>query len=199
MLTFNKLMQWAMDEGFIYSYGPSYDDPETMVYSGDLWNLCKAISGDRLDSPTMPRLDDIAEYHNAELRFDDETLTDEQGRIHNTNPTHYGWIPTYKVFDCQIWAQDEVDTGTLWEFAQNLIDDESNADQWYIDFTPLGFKRWSEQGESGFHHRQNDTPENMRKDIESKHGECEIIFAIDDTGQFDTRFSAWYRPNEEEI
>lgn len=193
MLTFNAILEAFREEW--QDVGPSYDDPETTVYSGDLWALAKCFSGNPTDSKTLDRIHDIAEHHGIELRFYDETITDEQGRVHNTNPTHWGWTPTYRVFDCEIWAEDEVDSDTLPDYADMLIDDDNNADQWGVDFSPLGFWRYDRQGESGFHHGQNDTPESMRSAIEARYGgDVEIIWAIDDTGQFDMRFGAWVRP-----
>lgn len=193
MLTFNAILN-GFDEWC--DIGPSYDDESIMVYSGDLWKLAKTFSGNGTDTKTLNRLADIAEHYGVELRFYDETITDEQGRVHNTNPTSWGWIPTYKVFDCEVWAQDEAQEN-LELYASMLVDDDNNADQWDIDFSSLGFIRYDEQGESGWHHGQNDTPESMRQAIEAKHGPCEIIWAIDDTGQFDVRFGAWFRKEEE--
>ena len=191
MLTFNKILDTFQDWQDV---GPSYEDPDLMIYSGDLWALAKMFSGESTDTKTLNRITDLAERYGVELRFYDETLTDEQGRVHNTSPSHYGWIPTYKVFDCEVWAQDEVDSGTLEQYAENLLDDDNNADQWGIDFSPLGFRQWQDIGESGFHHGQNDTPDKMRQAIESKHGECEIIWYIDSAGQFDCHFGAWFKP-----
>ena len=190
MLTFNKILntfqQWQ-------EIGPSYDDESVMVYSGDLWALAKLFSGNPTDTKTLNRITDIAENYGIELRFYDETISDEQGRVHNTTPTHYGWISTFKVFDCEVWARDEVDSGTLEQYAENLLNDDSNADQWDINFSILGFKRWQEIGESGFHHGQNDTPEKMRQAIEARYGECDVIWFIDSTGQFDCHFGAWFK------
>ena len=191
MLTFNKILDTFQDWQDV---GPSYEDSDVMVYSGDLWALAKMFSGESVDGKTLNRIADIAERYGIELRFCDETITDEQGRVHSTTPSHYGWVPTFKVFDCEVWAQDEVDSDTLEQYAENLLGDDNNADQWGINFSPLGFKQWQDIGESGFHHGQNDTPDKMRQAIESKHGECEIIWYIDSTGQFDCHFGAWFKP-----
>lgn len=187
MLTFNAILN-AYD-GW-QDIGQSYDDPDMTVYSGDLWALAKCFK----HKNSMQRLEDIAQYYGIELRFYDETITDGQGRVHNTTPQFYGWTPTFKVFDCDVWARDEVDSDTLQDYADLLMDDTSNADQWDTDFSPLGFRQWQEIGESGWHHGQNDTPEKMRQSIESKHGECNIIWFIDSTGQFDCHFGAWFKP-----
>jgi hypothetical protein len=191
MLTFNAILKnfdWC-------DIGPSYDDESVMVYSGDLWALAKAFSGNGTDTKTLNRITDIAENYGVELRFYDETITDYQGRVHNTNPTSWGWIPTYKFFDCEVWAQDEA-RDDVETYADLLVNDDSNADQWGIDFSELGFIRYEGQGESGWYPGQNDTPQSMRQSIEAKYGACEIIWTIDDTGQFDMRFGAWFRKVE---
>jgi len=196
MLTFNKILatwdQWS-------DIGPSYDDDSILVYSGDLWALAKAFSGKPTDTKTLNRLQDIAEHYGVELRFYDETITDDNGKVHNTSPTCWGWTPTYTIHDCQVWAVDEAqDSDHCESYAEYLIDNDNIADQFDVDFTPIGFKRWESLCESGFHHGQNDTPESLRESIEAIHGPCELIFYIDSTGQFDVTFGAWFKPENME-
>ena len=198
MLTFNKILADWQDWSDI---GPSYDNPETMVYSGDLWAFAKHFSGNVTDTKTLNRITDIAENYGIELRFYDETITDEQDRVHNTTPTHYGWTPTFTLHDCEVWAEDEAHDLELCEdYAEYLIDNDSMADQFGVNFEPIGFKRWEGVlSESGFHFGQNDTPESLRSTVEEKYGDCELIFYIDSTGQFDAHFSAWFKPTNKEI
>ena len=194
MLTFKKILttfgQWN-------DIGPSYDDNDIMVYSGDLWALAKIFTGDRCDTRTLNRLHDIAETYGVELRFYDETIRDDNGFIHNTTPSHYGWTPTYAIHDCEVWAIDEAQEHVE-DYADYLIDNDNTADQFHVDFTSIGFKRWSGLCESGFHYGQDDTPDSLRETIEAKHGPCELIFYIGSTGQFDVTFGAWFKPENKE-
>jgi len=194
MLTFNKILaefdQWN-------DVGPSYDDNDITVYSGDLWALAKMFTGDRCDSKTLNRLHDIAGNYGIELRFYDETITDDNGFVHNTTPAHYGWTPTYAIHDCTVWAENEAQDHVE-DYAYYLIDNEDIADRFNVNFTSIGFKRWDGLCESGFHYGQNDTPDSLRETIETKHGPCELIFYIDSTGQFDVTFGAWFKTTNEE-
>ena len=196
MLTFNKILlsfdQWQ-------DIGPSYEDPETTIYSGDLWALAKQFSGVAIDGKTLGRITDLAEYYGIELQFHDQTITDESGRVHNTTPTSWGWTPTYAVHDCSVWAEDEAhDPDHCEDYAEYLINNDNLADQFGVSFELIGFKRWDgELCESGFHYGQNDTPESLRETIEAKHGPCELIFYIYSTGQFDMR-GAWFKSTETE-
>lgn len=190
MYTFNKIMESFDRWGDV---GVSYDDQNIMVYSGDLRALYNRFS----HSNAQNRLTDIAEHYGAELRFYGETIADNNGRIHNTIPTHYGWIPTFMITsDGDIWAEDEVNDSSLESYADVLINNDNQADLWKTDFSRLGFVKYDKQGESGFHYGQNDTPQNMRDEIENAFGECDIIWSIDGSGQFDVMFSAWYKPKE---
>ena len=87
MLTFNKILDTFQDWQDV---GLSYEDSDVMIYSGDLWALAKMFSGESTDTKTLNRITDIAEHYGVELWFYDETLTDEQGRVHDTQPSHYG-------------------------------------------------------------------------------------------------------------
>lgn len=194
MLTLNAILnkydQWQ-------DIGPSYEDESVMVYSGDLWALAKSFSGDSTDTKTLNRLQDIANHYGVELRFYDETITDESGRVHNTMPNGWGWTPTYAVHDCSVWAEDESQEHVE-DYATYLIDNDNMADQFGVDFTSIGFTQWESLCESGFHYGQNDTPQSLRESIEAKHGPCELIFYIDSTGQFDVTFGAWFKPENKE-
>lgn len=188
MLTVSRIL-----ESFDWSdIGPSYEDESIMVYSGDLWALAEKYSGKRLDGQTIDRIQSIMESRGIELSFHDETVTDEQGRVHNTSPNGWGWIPTYVVGDGWILAQDEAESDPE-EYAELLTDSDTMADQWGVDFSSLGFRKYESQYESGLHPGQTDTPDKARQSIESELGPVEIIWAIDGTGQFDMKFSAWIR------
>jgi hypothetical protein len=193
MLTANKIL--SSFDGWS-DIGPSYEDESVTVYSGDLWHLAKRFSGESTDVKTLNRLYEIMERIGVELRFYDETVTDEQGRVHNTKPTCWHWTPTFIVGDGWIMAQDEVEDD-LESYADLLVNNDDCADQWDVDFGKLGFRKVGDY-ESGFYPGQTDTPENARKALESKHGPLDIIWCIDSTGQFDMNFSAWIKPEGKE-
>ncbi len=176
MITLNSYLNRFQFEGIHYVEG-------TPVYTGNLNNLPDGHAS---------RLDDLCQQANIQLRYYDETITDDNGKVHEIYPEYHGQAPTYCWLADGIMAQDEVKE-FIDDYAEHLTDNPHSADQWSTDFTSLGFKKFDYEAESGFHYGQNDTPKKLAELIQSKHDGAEIIFSINSTGQFDIHFSAWYR------
>ena len=190
MLTINKILESAIEVGDIWPCGPLYNDADSYVY---------ALTTTKTDKRATRLLEDWLESRGDILTYDDEVITDEQGRAHWQQPQYYGDMLTFRVFDCWIVAKDEALEDPE-SYLENLINDESQADTFGIDLESLGFIE-ADSGESGWHEGQNDTPERMLSRLERKLGPratwesaYEFVFQIDQVGQFDMRFSLWYRP-----
>jgi len=194
MLTLNTYLESKLD---CVQLGTTYHGDNVIIAN---WNRVESDS--EKNQKTTRRLGEIAKHYGFELRYDDELISDDNGIYHESQPSFYGDTGTYALLgDCEIWSIDECrDPAHLADYAERLIDCESQADRFGVDFSPLGFQRYGAQCESGFHPGQTDTPEQLRATIEREHGDCEVIFAIDETGQFDVHFGAWFKPvsNESE-
>lgn len=168
------------------------------AYAGTTYHGDAVLIADwnKLDNKAMRRLEDCADAKDISLRFEGELIADDNGKLHEINPGYHGQTPTY-FMDCVnecVWSVDECeDAGLREDYASLLIDNPHTADQFGINFHTIGFTKYDARCESGFHPGQNDTPDKLRAEIEAKHGPCEIIFSIDDVGQFDVTFSAWFR------
>lgn len=78
------------------------------------------------------------------------------------------------------------------------INNPSNALTFDIDLATLGFVQWELNDpqiyEHGWYPGQTDDPKVILVEIESESdGPVEVVFCINNTGQFDIRFSAWVR------
>ena len=135
-----------------------------------------------------------------QLRFEDETITDDDGKVHELNPGYYGQVATFKVLDGSVWSKANALESTS-DYVDELLKMPltGRADRWLSaeQFEEQGFKRFDYDAESGFHPGQTDTPESViAKFEEATPGAYEYLFQIDDVGQFDCGFHLWYRPKE---
>lgn len=210
MFTLNRLLAAFQDANRLQFEGTHYSDA-CPVWSGDLWRLFGNAIGDAPENKTasrkLRRLESLCETAGIQLRFYDEITTDDNGRVHETQPGFYGATLTYALLnDCEIWAQDEA-AEHLDDYAERCIYEpgafNNHMDSWDIDFTSIGFVKWSPDAaepeiyETGFHAGQNDSPETVAAAIAAKYGDAvEIIFARDHAGQFDVHWFAWLRTPE---
>lgn len=195
MLTINNILNDAIAAGDIRESGPLYGDSDTLVY---------ALTTTKTDQRATRLLENWLESRGHVLTYDDEIITDEQGRAHWQQPRYYGDMLTFRVFDCWIIAKDEAFADPE-SYMELLINDESQADTFGLDLDSLGFIKF-DVGESGWHAGQTDTPEKMLLKLDQKLGPretwesaYEFIFQIDSVGQFDMRFSLWYRPIKSDV
>lgn len=196
MYTLRSLLTAFESAGKLQFEGDSYRDGKP-VYTGDLWRLWPDPSG--LESTKQNRLHSLMEAAGMHLHFYDETITDEEGKVHRLQPSYYGDVLTWTILsDCNVWSRSMAEESPE-EYLDALMESGwKNADKWEIDFAPFGFIRFDYQAEAGWYHGQTDTPESVAAMVHEKFPGADVVFAIDSTGQFDTHFSAWYRPAEKE-
>ena len=190
MLTFNQMIEDLCDAGEISFAGKHYVDAVDVIVA-------------HRPHDNFGRIAALVEKRGAQLRYDDEIITDDSGYAHELNPGYHGETPTYAFLgECEIWAEHEADEH-LELYAERLMvrttatglpASKPRPDHWRMDFSELGFAKFEKTGASGFHPGQDDTPQAFLAAIHAAQGECDVIFAIDDVGQFDCHFSAWYRP-----
>lgn len=196
MFTVNLLLEKLVEDGKLYFQGVHYRD-EVPVYAGDLWRL---FSND-FDSKKTNRFEELCEKKGIQVRFEDEIITDDNGKVHETNPGYHGQIPTYQVIADSVWSQDEALTQTD-SYLDALLDkrDGTAVTRWLSEeqLTEQGFTKFDYDAESGFHPGQTDTPESVsQKFADENPGAFDLLFRIDDVGQFDASFHLWYRRKEE--
>lgn len=193
MLTLNLYLDKLQSAGKLNFAGEHYSDG-LPVWTGYLW---RAFGDDGAKDGKKTRLEralDLCAAKNISVRFEDEIISDERGRAHEINPGFHGQTPTWKQFEGEIWARDEVKSESeIANYAERLMNDMRNADQWEIDFAPLGFAKFDYEAEAGFHPGQSDTPESLAARVRATHPGADLIFAISDVGQFDCHFFAWYK------
>lgn len=197
MFTFHLLANALIEAGRLEFAGTHYRD-EVPVYSGNLWRL---FPGDT-NHKKKNRFEALAEKAGAQVRFDDEIVTDDNGKVHERIPGYHGQIATWQLIDDSIWSQDEAVTHTG-AYLEALLDLPANqrATRWLTpeQLEEQGFIRFDYDAESGFHPGQTDRPETVIAKLQEEHpGDWETVFMIDDVGQFDCHFSIWYRAKEED-
>lgn len=203
MLTLNRMLNELCEAGKLQFEGNHYDSNEP-VYTGDLWRLFP--SGERCESKKQNRLRECMESKGMQLRFYDETISDDDGLVHEQNPGYAGQTLTYKILsDCDVWSErralENVD-----DYIAAMLNTEGNqADRWLSDkqLRKAGFKLFNYDAESGFHVGQTDTPESVIAQFEAKLKDSsatyDYLFQITDVGQFDINFRLWTRKQEESI
>ena len=198
MLTLNRLLEAFIENNKLTFEGNHYDSGEP-VYTGDLWHLWPAPAGETLEKERWNRLYSIMEKKGMQLRFYDETISDDNGKVHEIHPGYHGQVKTFKIMDdSSIWSQDEAQENPE-SYLEALLQCDEAVDSWEIDFAPFGFVKFDYQAESGFHHGQTDTPESVKKMVQEKFPDCEeFVFSIEGVGQFDVHFSVWYRLPEKD-
>lgn len=197
MLTLNSILHHFIESDKLTFEGSHYDSG-AKVYTGDLWRLWPHPSG--LESEKQNRLRDLMEKRNMQLRFYDETVTDDNGKVHEKIPGYHGQIATYRIFDCAVWSQDEaIDNAAA--YVEALLEEDFNnrSDRWLTEeqLTELGFIKFDYEAESGFHPGQDDTPESMVEKVKEEFPTAtDFIFHITEVGQFDCAWNVWYRLEE---
>jgi hypothetical protein len=129
--------------------------------------------------------------------FDEYTTCSDCGSVINTEPTHYGWQPDFYVGDgfiiCGKCFRSEEDYQEA--YLEERINNPKNAINNMIEeeqLVSLGFiKHNNDSYESGLHYGQNDNPEEIYDGLSDKYEE--VVFLIDNVGQFDVNYSVWVR------
>ena len=199
MLTLNMLLEKLENAAKLEFAGDHFETGEG-VYTGDLWRLWPSPSG--LESEKQERLRALMEKRNMQLRFYDETVTDDTGRVHERIPGYHGQVATWRHIGDSIWNQEEGQENPAAYIEALLAEEFSNrSDRWLSDetLTELGFHKFDYAAESGFHRGQDDTPDSvvelLKREVPTA---TDFIFQITDVGQFDCGWSVWYRKEDSE-
>jgi len=180
-------------------YHPDSCDFNTDQYQivADSWDDVekaeKAMMSYITDLPNTYRHGDILEQA-FKLRFSDEyNSCSGCGKLIKTTPSYYGDLPNYLYTDCELLCSDCYSDNDLIELKLNNADTALNPRQLKNSLESHGFILYRDNLESGYHPGQTDNPQTISKQLESEHPSADWLFCIDGAGQFDIRFSAWYR------
>jgi hypothetical protein len=140
-----------------------------------------------------------AENELGEFGFSDEyTMCSCCYTYLKTTPDHYGWQPRYITIGTDYIDYMCLDCAKDYkaEYVEDRINNTDSAIKLNFinenDLRELGFNRYNVHSfESGYHEGMNDNPKEIFEKL-SKHYN-EILFTIDETSQFYSRFSAWVR------
>lgn len=180
--------------------GYSYDD-ETVLVMGN-WNPKRFPRND--DPPLTeeenfgPRLAEMLDEVGAECEWYDEWVRCEDCfRAFRGQPDSYSW-QMYGAFveNAAGYICAECLIENFEDYVQDYVDNPDTAITWADESTLIenGWEKWNgHQYENGWHPGQNDDPRKIYEAIKSENDDLQIIFLIDNVGQFDIRFSAWIR------
>lgn len=120
----------------------------------------------------------------------------------STQPSSYGWTPDFWVdtVNSAILCGNCIRADSEY-YLDSLVNDPARANTILTteELEQNGFRRVNvEEYENGFHPGQNDNPRQIFETLQAEHPEAEVIFHINGNGQFDTRFSAYIREQEDE-
>jgi hypothetical protein len=175
----------ALDEISVYSDSVSWNHIDKGIVVAD-WNAFpREVAG-------------IIESYGYEIDWQDEcTSCGECGKHIHTSPECYGDTPRYVIMnECEIVCEDCLDAE---EYLESIEDNPRTAlNLRGIDPEEYGYVKIKDGFENGFYAGQTDDPKEIFADLQQKKYK-HIIFSIDSQGQFDIRFSVWYRQNYEVI
>ncbi len=199
-----KAVDWSLEnrieEVQLYDGDQLSDDFDADVVAVGNWNSVDKwdpVKHAREETPMgrLPcRLGEALERIGVELEWSDCTTTcDECGKLLNTNPTHYGWQPSYVSGDGFLTCKECVDPESYLEDLEGEPNRALNLDS--IDPADYGYHKMQEDFQSGWHPGQDASPKKIAEAMR-KRGIDRFLFVIDDVGQFDMRFSVWVHDDE---
>lgn len=144
------------------------------------------------------KFQDILEHMGYHLEWNDQTdRCDHCDGCIQTSAHCYGDTAHYALLGSDSVCEHCIRKDFAEEYLQGLEDNPRTA--LHIDGISLeehGYERIQDGFENGFHPGQNDDPVKIYQDLH-KQGYRRIVFAIDDAGQFDLKFSVWHKAGEE--
>lgn len=142
---------------------------------------------------------DILERMGYHLEWSDQSARCEHcnGMIH-TDAQCYGDTAHYALLgECTIVCEECIRKDFASEYLEGLEDNSSTACHIRgINPADYGYVQIQDGYESGWHPGQTDDPEKIARSLRER-GYKRRLFKIDASGQFDTRFSVWYKPDPE--
>jgi hypothetical protein len=118
--------------------------------------------------------------------------------VFNFYPSFYGETSNYVLFEndgyyCIDCAKEFKDS-----YLDGIINDPTRAVQKNVideqEIATLGFVKISEGHEQGYHEGQNADPQQLFNEASKQYSD--VIFMVDNVGQFDVSFSVWGRNQE---
>lgn len=181
---------------------PGYEPDGSIVVLGN-WNPKRYPRGD--DAPLTeaenlgPRLADRLTEVGAEIEWYDEwTQCHECYRAVRTQGDSCHWKPFYVMAECEMicadCARQDVDT-----YLENYVNNPQNAVTWCgpAELEAAGWEQYApgnpQQYENGWHHGQDDNPNEILSGILAENEDAEVVFLLDENSQFYMRFSAWVK------
>lgn len=150
-----------------------------LVVVGDLWR--------DLD----PRIEDLLRQKGYETYFSDSLASCDN--CYKFCNLYYGDQELPVVINDELFCPNCVRSDFQDEYVELLINDPSIANHLLNDkiLESYGFKLFKNDLASGLHPGQNDDPKKIFNAIKDKFNQ--IIFSIDNVGQFDVHFSIWIK------
>jgi hypothetical protein len=214
--TIGELLErwWEGYPQHVYDYADEYGEPgygshrTTRVVLGDYWCRCDKFGTDQYGS----KLHGISDHHprvwramedaGVEFEWYDEWMVDHEtypSKAYRTQPDSYMWQPSVILTDDCEWLTPDSDITEWVEWAVNTPSRalyRRHLDQ----LVDAGFTRWPDEDawyENGWHPGQTDDPKQITEQIRADYPDHDIVFVITDTGQFDIRFAAYIREEEQ--
>lgn len=180
---------------------PGYGNEDSVVVFGN-WNNKRWLQpGDKplTKEGSLPsRLGDALERIGVECEWYDEWAQCENCyKAFRTQADSYSWrmygsyIEGYVCVNCLLEDMESL--------VESLINNSDNALTFGTpaNLTEIGFEKWEPNDpktyENGFHPGQDDDPKTILAEILQWNQNAEVVFYISDVGQFDIRFSAFFR------
>jgi len=209
------------DYEYAHEYGePGYtlEGPTPMVVLGSYWCRCGKhprqgqIKGGWTGVDSIYHADDLHEYaehhprvwatmetQGVEFEWHDEWMIDhDNDKAYRTEPDSYSWQPSYLYTEGGdiLTPDDDIE-----DWIVELQNDPSRCmtrRAWHwCDLEEAGFEQFNGPFESGWFEGQNDDPKMVTDAIRRQYDDdVDILFYLNDTGQFDVRFTAWIRPTQ---
>jgi hypothetical protein len=186
-------------------YGePGYTDPTKGILFAN-WNDIekhgrRRFNGQRVPYNERARRSTICNYLEAagfELEWSDEWYVDyNHDKAWRTSPDSYSWQCQVAYTDGDILTPDDDISDWIEAFqddADRALPSRFTAD----DLTEMGFVRFGDRFENGWHQGQTDDPHEIAKAAEAVGAE-HFIFRLTEVSQFDVRFECWVQMPEED-
>lgn len=197
---------WISDAAGAYGepgYGSHSGTGTQLVLLGSWWIRRDDGTLDSVDR-RYSRLCTALEEIGVETVWYDEWIVDtEHCKAYRTSADGYGWMPSYILTEDgqMMTADDDEDTWFDWALnnADRCLSDRFIGRNCHTACTERGWTRFDDTFfETGWHPGQDDKPADVMTAIRKVHPNADVTFTLDATGQFDARWSAWWRLPEED-
>ena len=137
----------------------------------------------------------VLEAYGYSLEWSDEwAMCDYCGKAFRTQPDSYGWQPSGMIArSCECVCVECIDEDLIATEYENKPRRAFNLAG--ADLSQFGYCQIEGDFETGWHPGQNDDPQDIFDRLQAA-GRDRLVFQIDNTGQFDVRFSVWEKIGE---